>query len=119
MGLSITALADDYAVAPQVTPADLPGLAAQGFRTLINHRPDGEGGAAQPRHEELAEAARKAGMQSFYIPVMPHAMQPADVARLERILENAPRPVLAFCATGQRATAAWQVWQARQQTGDD
>ena len=118
MGLSITALADDYAVAPQVTPADLPGLAAQGFRTLINHRPDGEGGAAQPRHEELAKAASKAGMQSFYIPVVPHAMQPADVVRLERALANAPRPVLAFCATGQRATAAWQVWQAGQQTGD-
>ena len=91
MGLSITALADDYAVAPQVTPADLPGLAAQGFRTLINHRPDGEGGAAQPRHEELAKAASKAGMQSFYIPVVPHAMQPADVVRLERALANAPR----------------------------
>jgi len=40
--MSIRHLGKDYAVGPQITPADVARLKAQGFATLVCNRPDGE-----------------------------------------------------------------------------
>ncbi len=48
MAASIRYLNAAFAVSAQLTVDDVPGVAAQGFTTLINNRPDGEGGSAQP-----------------------------------------------------------------------
>ena len=34
---------DDITVSPQITAADLAGIAAAGYRSIICNRPDGEG----------------------------------------------------------------------------
>ncbi|OZB14271.1 MAG: TIGR01244 family protein, partial [Hyphomonas sp. 34-62-18] len=38
----------DFAVAPQISEADVEEIAAAGFKTIIANRPDGEGGVDQP-----------------------------------------------------------------------
>jgi uncharacterized protein (TIGR01244 family) len=43
----------DFAVAPQLTEADLEAVAKAGFKTLIANRPDGEGGVDQPRMGQI------------------------------------------------------------------
>ncbi|MTD95764.1 hypothetical protein GIW81_15605 [Hyphomicrobium sp. xq] len=43
----IKKLTDQISVAPQIKPSELAELAAQGFRSIICNRPDGEG-ADQP-----------------------------------------------------------------------
>ena len=40
-------LSPDFAVAPQISPADMLATAAQGFRAITCNRPDGED-AAKP-----------------------------------------------------------------------
>ncbi len=49
MSLSYQSLSPDFAVSPQLQPADMQALAAAGFKSVIINRPDGEGGSDQPR----------------------------------------------------------------------
>jgi sulfide:quinone oxidoreductase len=41
-----------------------------GFRSIICNRPDGEGND-QPTFSEIEEAARAAGLEAYYMPVVP------------------------------------------------
>ncbi|MEY4754867.1 MAG: hypothetical protein RJA44_2542, partial [Pseudomonadota bacterium] len=42
--LTLQAIAADISVSPQLEPAALAAVAAAGFRSVINNRPDFEGG---------------------------------------------------------------------------
>jgi uncharacterized protein (TIGR01244 family) len=99
----IKPIAADFAVAGQLSPADVPAIAAQGFATLINNRPDGEGGPAQPRHADIEAAARAAGLHYVYLPVTSGHYPPEMVRALQQALRDAPRPILAFCRSGARS----------------
>ena len=48
MSLEFQALNADFAVAPQLDASDMSEAAKAGFRSVINNRPDGEGGPDQP-----------------------------------------------------------------------
>jgi sulfide:quinone oxidoreductase len=101
-----------FASADQITPADLAGIAAAGFRSIICNRPDGEGGASQPASAHMREAAKQLGLQFAYLPVTPGKIGPDEVARFAQLLADMPAPVLAYCRTGNRATNLWQFAQA-------
>ena len=96
-------LTSTFSVAAQLSPADLPAMAAQGFKTVINNRPDGEGGDAQPLSADLQQAALAAGLHYVYLPVVSGAVTPANVGALRDALASAPVPVLAFCRSGARS----------------
>ena len=51
-----------------VAPADVPALAAAGYRAIICNRPDGEA-PDQPPFAVIAEAAQRAGLPVRYLPV--------------------------------------------------
>lgn len=104
MALSITKINDDYSTAPQITPTDIAEIAQLGFKTIINNRPDLEGGAEQPSSKALAEAAKQHGLHYVYIPVVPNQIQDSQVDAFSQALTNAPKPVLGFCRTGNRAS---------------
>ena len=59
---------DGFSVAPQISLEDLPTAAAQGFKLVINNRPDGEE-AGQPDGESIRAAAEAAGLAYTAIPV--------------------------------------------------
>jgi len=61
-------LTEELSVAEQISPSDMAELAAQGFRSVICNRPDGEG-SDQPLFAEIAAAATAAGLEARYIPV--------------------------------------------------
>ncbi len=48
-------LSPDFAMAPQISPADMLAIAEQGFRAIICNRPDGED-TGQPRAFAPAES---------------------------------------------------------------
>jgi uncharacterized protein (TIGR01244 family) len=96
-------LTPTFSVSAQLSPADLPAMAAQGFKTVINNRPDGEGGAAQPLSADLQRAAQAAGLHYVYLPVVSGALTPANVGDMREALASAPAPVLAFCRSGARS----------------
>ena len=111
MPLTISAHTDRFATAPQIAPEDLPAIAAQGFSTVVNNRPDGEGGPDQPSSEAIAKAAQEAGLEYHYLPVISGQITPEQVARFAAILAAASGPVLAFCRSGARSTNIWRMGQ--------
>ena len=52
MSVPVTPHSPYFATAPQITPTEVADFAAMGFRTLINNRPDREGGDAQAAQYE-------------------------------------------------------------------
>jgi uncharacterized protein (TIGR01244 family) len=105
----IHSVTDDFAVAPQIDLGDLQALAAQGFRLVINNRPDGET-LGQPTSAEVEQAARAAGMDYRYIPVR-GGPGPAEVAAVNEAVARAEGPVLAFCRSGTRSIVTWALAQ--------
>lgn len=104
MALTISKITDDYSTSPQITPNDIAEIAQLGFKTIINNRPDLEGGAEQPTSNVLAEVAKQHGLHYVYIPVVPNQIQDNQVDSFSQALSAAPKPVLGFCRTGNRAS---------------
>jgi uncharacterized protein (TIGR01244 family) len=101
---------DDISVSPQITVEDVDEAARQGFKTIINNRPDGED-PSQPPSREFEAAAAEAGLAYFHIPVR-GGPTPEQVETTNRVLAEAPRPVLAFCRSGTRSIVTWSLGQA-------
>jgi uncharacterized protein (TIGR01244 family) len=114
---TIQRLTDTLSVAPQIRAADLAALATQGFRSVINNRPDGES-ADQPANAVLAAAATRAGLAYRAIPVVSGQLQDTQVAEFGAALAALAAPVLAFCRTGTRSTMLWALHAARTQPLD-
>lgn len=104
-------LAEDFWVAPQLTPEDVARAAALGLRTIVNNRPDREE-PGQPAGAEIAEAARRAGLAYFFIPVGPAGITDAEMDRFEEAAAGAG-PVLAFCRSGTRSATLRALAAAR------
>ena len=101
-------LSKDLSVTTQIAVADIAALAAQGFRSIINNRPDAEE-AGQPTSATLAAAAKQAGLDYRHIPVVPGQLQDAQVTAFAAALADLPGPVLAFCRTGTRSSTLWAL----------
>lgn len=109
MSVPVNSLTDSFAVAPQLSPEDMPAVAAAGFKSVIINRPDFEGGPDQPKAADVMKAAQAAGLQVEYQPVVSGAMTADDVARFAELLDVLPAPVLAYCRTGTRCTHLYQA----------
>lgn len=99
-------LTDTVSAAPQPTVADFDALAAAGFRTVINNRPDGE----EPGQISAAEGARLAaerGMSYHHLPVTSPTLTRDAVERFGKLLAAAEGSVLAHCRSGTRSTLLW------------
>lgn len=109
MSLSVTQHTPDFCTAGQLAPEDMSALAAHGIRTVINNRPDGEGGPSQPSSDAIAAAALAAGMDYHYIPVISGQVTQVQVAAMAATVSAAKTPVLAFCRSGARSTNLWAM----------
>lgn len=111
MSVPFQSLSDTFAVAPQLAPEDMRELAEAGFKSVIINRPDGEGGPDQPEADAVIVAARAAGLEARYQPVVSGSITQADVADFSGLLHALPGPVLAFCRSGGRCTKLYQAAQ--------
>jgi len=100
----------DFAVAPQISPADMAQAARDGFVLVINNRPDGEV-PDQPASVEMAAAAKAAGLDYVHIPVR-GGPTPDQVQAVAEAVAGAKGPVLAFCRSGTRSIITWSLGQA-------
>lgn len=98
---------DQISVSPQIGLDDLKAAADQGFKLVINNRPDGED-PAQPTSAEVEAAARAAGLDYVHIPVR-GGPTPDQVEANHRAVEAAGGPVLAFCRSGTRSIVTWSL----------
>jgi uncharacterized protein (TIGR01244 family) len=101
---------DELSVSPQISVADVDAAARQGFRTIINNRPDGEE-PAQPSGHEIEAAAQAAGLAYFHVPVR-GGPTPEQVETTQKIVAQAQGPILAFCRSGTRSIITWSLSQA-------
>ncbi len=105
-------------VAPQIAVSDIPALKAQGIRAIICNRPDGESGD-QPGFEEIEQAARAAGIEARYLPVVSGKVSDESAVEFGSALDEMPGPVLAYCRSGMRSATLWALSQAdRRQPAD-
>ena len=116
--MHIRPLDDALYASPQIAPEDVPDIAAQGFRSVISNRPDGEE-PGQPSSEDLRQAAEAAGLAFAHVPVVGGAISDQDVADFREALANLPQPVFGFCRTGTRTTTLWALANVASISADD
>jgi len=113
MTLPMQRLDADVAVAGQLAPEAMAEAAAAGFRSVVNNRPDFEGGPTQPTSASIEAAARAAGLEYAFLPVASNYQSPEEIARFAELIETLPKPILAFCRSGARSGRLWQAARQR------
>lgn len=101
---------DEFSVAPQIGPAHMAAAAAEGFKLVINNRPDGEE-PGQPTSAQMEAAARAAGLDYVFAPVVGRPTRD-QVDAVNAAVAEADGPVLAFCRSGTRSITTWAIGQA-------
>lgn len=109
--MDIRTITAGYAVSPQITPEDVPAIKAAGFVRVICNRPDAEI-PADLRADKIRAAVEAAGLEFVLNPVIGGAITMDNVTTQGAALENAPGPVFAYCASGNRSTIVWGLSQA-------
>jgi uncharacterized protein (TIGR01244 family) len=96
-------LSADVCVTGQLDVAEMAWAAEAGFKSVINNRPDFEGGPDQPTSAAIEAAAVAAGLRYAHLPVSPAVQTPEQIARFAELLAELPKPLLAFCRSGTRS----------------
>lgn len=114
----ITYLTPHFAVTGALLPADFPGIAALGFKSVLSNLPDGES-STYPSASEEAGLTRDAGMAFRHIPIIKsEVFSDRVVEGVGQVLAELEGPVLAHCASGVRSAIAWAAAAARTQPAD-
>ena len=104
--MDIRKITEELSVSTQIGVSDVAAIAAAGFRAVICNRPDGES-ADQPLSDDVAAAVKASGMEWRMQPVS--QVTRADASAFTSLLEELPKPVLAFCRSGTRCATLWSL----------
>ena len=118
--MKVVKINERLTVAGQPMTADFQSLSAQGYKSVINARPDGEE-PSQPGNEQERSAAGAAGMDYGFIPVSGPAITEADIRAFQQKMAEAAGPVFAHCKGGTRALTLHVLGEAldgRMERGD-
>ncbi|OIQ67485.1 beta-lactamase hydrolase-like protein [mine drainage metagenome] len=106
--MEIRALTPDYAVSPQINPADVAAIKAAGYTTVICNRPDRE--IPEPLQAEvIGREVEAAGMTFVVNPVFPGALTEENVQIQSKAIQSSTGPVFAYCASGNRSSIVWAL----------
>ena len=116
--MDLREIVENYAVSPQITPSDMPALAAAGVTTVICNRPDGE---VPPDLQAAAiqAAAEAVGIAFVYNPVVGIGMSPNSIDEQADAIATSEGPVVAYCASGMRSALMWALARAGQEPAED
>lgn len=95
--------------AGQLYPEQMKEVVARGFKSVINNRPDYEEGPQQPTAEQMKVAAEALGLQYVFQPVISGQITQTNVEEFANYINSLPKPVLAFCRTGNRCNNLFQL----------
>jgi uncharacterized protein (TIGR01244 family) len=102
-------LGSEVWVAGQLDPAAMAWAAQAGFKSVINNRPDFEGGPDQATSAAMQRAAEAAGLTYAFLPVHPAVQTPQEVACFADLLARLPKPILVFCRSGARSGKLYRI----------
>ncbi|MCA2376611.1 MAG: bifunctional sulfur transferase/dioxygenase Blh [Agrobacterium sp.] len=109
--MSAVKINERLTVAGQPEIADFPSLSAQGYKSIINARPDDED-VGQPGNMREKSAAGTAGLTYNFIPVTGPTMTEADIRAFQQAMAAADGPVFAHCKGGTRALTLYVLGEA-------
>ena len=105
-------LSDTVYASPQIGVSEVAEAKALGVALIVNNRPEGESDD-QTSGDEIAAAARAAGLDYIAIPVTHAGFSEPQVVAMREALERAgDAPVLAYCRSGTRSTLLWALAEA-------
>lgn len=104
-------LSQQVYASPQIGLDEVAEAARLGVGLIINNRPDGESDDQVPG-DEIAAAARAAGMDYVAIPVTHAGFAEAQVKAMAAALSSTKSPILAYCRSGTRSTLLWALARA-------
>ena len=108
-----------FAVTGALTAADFRLIAAMGFRSVVNNRPDGEEAGQLTGADEAALAAAH-GLAYRFIPAPKlELFSDGVVTAMQAALAELPGPVLAHCKAGMRSAIAWSAASSHSQPLDE
>ena len=113
--MPIFKLSESLSVAAQITPQNVPNIAAQGFTTVVCNRPDGEV-PDQASMDEIEAACNAAGLLFVRYPVNAMNFPGADLDGLGELFDDPSQSVLAYCRTGTRCANLWVATRSDQDT---
>lgn len=97
----------DFTVSSQIEASDIEAIKAQGFKTIICNRPDGEE-MGQPEADSILTTAEAAGFQIRNIPVVSGMLTRENVDEMAKALVDLPKPIFAYCRSGARCAQLFQ-----------
>jgi uncharacterized protein (TIGR01244 family) len=109
MSLEIIRHNPQFATVGQIQPEDVAEIAQLGFKSVIDNRPDFEGGPSQPIHTDIQNQVLQSGMEFAFLPVISGQITLEQVHQMANLLETLPKPILAFCRSGARSTNLYQL----------
>ncbi|MBN8485969.1 MAG: TIGR01244 family phosphatase [Sphingomonadales bacterium] len=104
-------LTDRVFASPQIGLAEVAEAAASGIGLIINNRPEGESEDQVPG-EDIAAAARAAGIGYVAIPVTHAGFSQPQITAMRAALDGSEGKVLAYCRSGTRSTLLWALAEA-------
>jgi uncharacterized protein (TIGR01244 family) len=113
MPIELIPLLPGLDAAPALDRDDIAALARAGVRTIVNNRPDGED-AGQLAAAEARHLAASLGLEYHHIPVIGQSLSKGDVDAFARVLQEAPRPLVAHCRSGTRSYLLWALTRLRE-----
>lgn len=81
-------MSENVGFAGQIGPEHVGQVVEKAFKSIINNRPDMEGGPEQPTSAQIEEAARQAGLDYVYQPVVAGQITELDVRTLQITIMN-------------------------------
>ena len=106
-------LTDTVSVSEQVLASEINKLAEQGFRSIICNRPNHES-PDQPDFTEISRAAQAAGIEARFLPVNSGLVTLDEAKKFGQLVQQLPKPILAYCRSGTRSAQLWALDQADQ-----
>lgn len=112
--MPIFQLTETLSVAAQVTPQDIPNIAAQGFSMVVCNRPDGEV-PDQASMDAIEAACNDANLLFVRYPVDALNFPGPDLEGLGELFDDAGQRVLAYCRTGTRCANLWVATRSEEE----
>ena len=103
---------ESISVAPQIAVEQVAEIAAAGFKTIVNNRPDDED-AGQPSGDAIRAAAEAAGLKYVSIPVTHAGFSHPQIDAMTQALTDSDGHVLAYCRSGTRSCNLWALAAAK------
>jgi uncharacterized protein (TIGR01244 family) len=102
----INKISSEYSVSSQICADDFPDIVAAGFKSIICNRPDTEN-PTNLQIETLKLRATAAGLEFAENEFGPSTFGMDKIDRQAQLLVEMSRPVLAYCASGNRCSIIW------------